>query len=256
MAELKKILIIEDEKNLAKAIKTFLEQHYYQVITTDEGHHGVELIMQEKPNLVLTDLLLPRIHGFEICKKVKSDPQLSHIPVIVMTAVNKDAIYKLEAKKIGVNDFVEKPLVFEEWLEKVEKILGPAKPSTAKLEEKQSFNKQIETLQKEYAQQLPLKIMEMEMLWESIQSGQNSSETLQQLRQKVHRLTGSGATFGFKDLSETARNLEILLDAILVEGVNTIKAKSEKINTLLDNLRHHPYVSTELEILRQMKNKE
>lgn len=256
----RKILVIEDEENLGQAIKVFLEKYNYDVMVTGEGQTGMQLITNEKLDLVLTDLLLPRFHGFDICRKVKSDARLKHIPIIAMTAVYKDTVYQMEAKRIGMDDFIEKPLNFEKLLEKIENYLGPAsvpEELEEKSEEEGELEKQLLELQKNYSKQLPVKIMELELMWENIREsdGSNTGELIATMRRNVHRLTGSGATFGFNDLSESAQKLEIILDGIMAEGQGSIRGKEERINILLDNMRHHPYVATELEIIQQLREK-
>jgi DNA-binding response OmpR family regulator len=285
----KKILVIEDEENLAKLIQAFLTKNGYQVTTISDGINSLEDIRKEAPDLILTDLLLPRIHGFDICRSVKSDYQLKELPLIIMTAVYKNAIHKLEARKLGIQDFVEKPLNLDELLEKIQHFLGPgqavpitAPPPTTRINsgtvprvvpppsktspaqaggqigkipvvKETEMKQQMQVLQENYAGKLPGRIVEMEKLWESILLKQNTSALLTKLRREVHSLTGSGATFGFKEISDIARDLELLLDMIISEGEATIDSRKEKIYQLLDNMRHHPIVSTELEIIRQGK---
>ncbi len=285
----KKILVIEDEENLAQLIQAFLSKNGYQVTYISDGINSLDDIRKEGPDLILTDLLLPRIHGFDICRTVKSDRELKDIPLIIMTAVYKNAIHKLEARKLGIKDFVEKPLNLDELLEKIQHFLGPGQTETittppplinrkseplprtphpenqtnAKTATKPSekvpivkeaeMKEQMQLLQENYAGKLPNRILEMEKLWESIVQKHNSAILLTKLRREVHTLTGSGATFGFKEISDIARDLELQLDMIIAEGETTIDSRKDKIYKLLDNMRHHPIVSTEIEINRQGK---
>jgi DNA-binding response OmpR family regulator len=286
----KKILVLEDEEELGRFIKKFLEQRNYQV-TYLSDIASVEVIAVEAPDLILTDLLLPHIHGFDICKAVKDDTRLKHIPLIAMTAVYKDTFHKLEAMRIGVDDFLEKPFKFQDLLERVEKFLGPARspvsteggveaaavrPSKGKPqrlpeegeiapveeiipdEDPTQVSKTLEQLmemQQEYASRLPGKIIELEQTWGRIQRQGDTGKDLAELRRKVHSLAGSGTTFGFKQISEYAMQMELLVDMIIAEGEKTIRLRKDKINELLDNMRHHPMVSAELELMRQMKGK-
>ena len=291
----KKILVLEDEEELGRSIKKFLEQHNYQVSYISDLSR-VESIAVEAPDLILTDLLMPRFHGFDICRAVKEDPQLKSIPLIAMTAVYKDAFHKLEAMRIGVQDFLEKPFKFHDLLKIVQKFLGPAESPASteepwvnkaagaetaaapklkphQLPEEEDITpdeaispdedptrvgktlQQLMEMQQDYASRLPGKIIELEQIWERIQGRGDSREDLALLRRKAHSLSGSGTTFGFKEISESARQLELLVDMIITEGKNTIIRRKDKINELLDNMRHHPLVSAELELMRQMKGK-
>ena len=316
----KKILVLEDEEELGRSIKKFLEQHNYQVTYLSDIAR-VETIAVEAPDLILTDLLMPRVHGFDICRAVKDDPHLKSTPLIAMTAVYKDAFHKLEAMRIGVDEFLEKPFKFQNLLEKVQKFL-PADKSSVSFEEpgvneaaaaqttfapKEEIKEvktakktkdtakeaavmpskakpqlmpeeedlaadeeiapdedptrvsktlqQLREMQQDYASRLPGKIIELEQIWGRVQRQSDTGKDLADFRRKVHSLSGSGATFGFKQIGEYARQLELLVDMIIVEGEKTINLRKNKINELLDDMRHHPLVSAEMELMRQMKGK-
>ena len=311
----KKILVLEDEEELGRSIKKFLEQNNFQV-TYISDIARVESIAIEAPDLILTDLLMPRVHGFDICRAVKEDPQLKDIPLIAMTAVYKDSFHKTEAMRIGVDDFLEKPFKFHTLLERVEKFLGPAESPVSTEESRENKTAGAETavapkeeakevkgaeeaattmpskvkphqlpeeeeipqeeeitpddeitrvtkaldqlmdLQQDYASRLPEKIIELEQIWERIQRQRDAKKNLALLRRKAHSLAGSGTTFGFKQISEYARQMELLVDMIITEGEKTIAKRENKINELLDNMRHHPMVTAELELMRQMNKKE
>lgn len=119
----KKIVVIDDEPNITKLLQAFLERKGYQIFLAYDGMSGYELVEKETPHLVITDLLLPRLHGFEVCKKVKENPKLAHIPVILMTAIYKKTRYKLEGKGYGADDFIEKPFELPTLLSKIEKLI-------------------------------------------------------------------------------------------------------------------------------------
>lgn len=81
----KKILFVEDEPTLQKAVGEILTQEGFKVFSALDGEKGLELIKKEKPNLVLLDLILPKKDGFEVLKEMKADEELKDIPVIVLT---------------------------------------------------------------------------------------------------------------------------------------------------------------------------
>src|SRR5437867_3643718 len=82
---MKKILFIEDEPALQKTLGTILSRQGFEVIAALDGEAGMRLAKQKKPDLILLDLILPRIDGFELLKKFKADAETSAIPVIVLT---------------------------------------------------------------------------------------------------------------------------------------------------------------------------
>ena len=82
---MKTILFIEDESALQKTFGEILEQEGYKVLSALDGEIGLKLAKTEKPDLVLLDLVLPKMHGFEVLKKIKEDEEIKDIPVIVLT---------------------------------------------------------------------------------------------------------------------------------------------------------------------------
>jgi DNA-binding response OmpR family regulator len=82
---MKKILFVEDEPNLQKAIGELLKQEGYQIFGAFDGAEGLEIAKKEKPNLILLDLILPKKDGFEVLKELKADKDLKDTPVIILT---------------------------------------------------------------------------------------------------------------------------------------------------------------------------
>lgn len=85
MGEKKKILIVEDDTFLRNLISQKLQKENFQVVEAIDGEEGLKKIKEEKPDLVLLDLILPEMDGFEVLRKVKEDPLLSSIPVIILS---------------------------------------------------------------------------------------------------------------------------------------------------------------------------
>lgn len=81
----KKILVIEDEATLQKALCEVLNQEDYEVLSALDGLKGLELAQEEKPDLILLDIILPKMDGFDVLKKIKSNKGISRIPVIILT---------------------------------------------------------------------------------------------------------------------------------------------------------------------------
>ncbi len=119
----RKILVVDDEVKICKMLKAFLESEGYDVVTAGDGQMAIQKYDEEKPDIVITDLLLPKVHGFEICHRIK---EKSAIPVILMTAVYTQTKYKIEGKGHGADDYIIKPFNPEELLSKVTKLLEAA----------------------------------------------------------------------------------------------------------------------------------
>ncbi len=119
----KKILIIEDDKFLRELISMKLQKEGYTIVEAVDGEEGEKKIREEKPDLVLLDLILPGIDGFEVLSRIKEDPTVSSIPVIILSNLGqKEEIEK--GLKLGAIDFLVKAhFTPGEIIEKIKNIL-------------------------------------------------------------------------------------------------------------------------------------
>lgn len=104
----KKILIVEDEKDILQLVKLYLDKEGYRTVTASTGSEGLKQVRAEKPDLVVLDLMLPEIDGLEVCKRLRSAPETAMLPIIMLTAKaeESDTIIGLE---LGADDYVTKP---------------------------------------------------------------------------------------------------------------------------------------------------
>lgn len=120
----KKILFIEDESALQKTLGDVLEQEGYKVIGAADGEAGLKSAKIENPNLILLDLVLPKMHGFEVLKALKSDESTKDIPIIVLT--NLESMGDIEkAIELGATTYLVKAsYTLEEVISKIKKVIG------------------------------------------------------------------------------------------------------------------------------------
>lgn len=121
---MKKILFVEDEPALQKTLGDLLRAEGYTVVSAYDGETGLAMTKSEKPDLILLDLILPKLHGFDVLKKVKEDPETRDIPLIVLT--NLEGMGDVEkALELGATTYLVKAnYSLDEVLEKVRKALG------------------------------------------------------------------------------------------------------------------------------------
>ncbi len=115
---MKKILLIEDDTDLFALLKYNLEKEGFQMVGAQTGKGAVELCRRERPDLVLLDIMLPDSDGLDICKGIRSHPELAHIPIIFLTAraSETDRIVGLE---LGANDYIVKPFFVRELIARI-----------------------------------------------------------------------------------------------------------------------------------------
>jgi len=117
-----KILIIEDDKDIRDLISFNLSKNGYKTILSRDGEKGIEKAKNEKPDLVLLDLMLPGIHGLDVCKILKTDSSLNKLSIIMLTALGQeeDIIKGLEA---GADDYITKPFSFKILFARIKSVL-------------------------------------------------------------------------------------------------------------------------------------
>ena len=118
----KKILVVEDEKNLAKILRYNLEKEGYRVSSAFDGEAGLALFRKEGPDLVILDVMIPKVDGFEFLKSVRGR---SRTPVLMLTA-RKEEVDRVLGLELGADDYVTKPFSVREVLARVKAILRRA----------------------------------------------------------------------------------------------------------------------------------
>ena len=111
----KKILIVDDEKNIVDIIAFNLNKEGYEVICAYDGEEGLKLALNESPALILLDIMMPKLDGFEVCRMVR---EKSHIPIIMLTA-RAEEVDKVFGLELGADDYVTKPFSFRELMARV-----------------------------------------------------------------------------------------------------------------------------------------
>ena len=114
-----KILLVEDEARIARTVRLYLEQAGYQVVVVDDGALALPAFRNERPSLIILDMMLPNVDGMEVCRQIR---QTSSVPIIMLTARTEetDRIVGLE---LGADDYVTKPFSPREVVARVRAVL-------------------------------------------------------------------------------------------------------------------------------------
>ncbi len=120
-----KILIIEDEKDLVKLLKYNLEKAGFDVVAAHDGESGLALLRKEKPSLVVLDIMLPKMDGFEVCKAIRQDAK---VPILMLTA-KREELDKIIGLELGADDYVTKPFSVREVIARIKAITRRASES-------------------------------------------------------------------------------------------------------------------------------
>ncbi|HOK08662.1 MAG TPA: response regulator [Candidatus Hydrogenedens sp.] len=119
-----KILVVDDEPDVVEFLEKTLKGEGYHVITAYDGISALDLVSTEKPDIVLLDLMMPMMSGYEVCEQIKSNPQTQNIPVICVTSAHTpDA--RAHSLQVGASDVITKPFYPSELLVRIKRHLQP-----------------------------------------------------------------------------------------------------------------------------------
>ena len=121
-----RILIIEDSKTTSTVLKEVLESDGHTVFLADDGIAGIALARREKPDLILLDLLLPKLNGYEVCNAVKRDNATRHIPILVISTMDSpESVARI--RSCGAGNFMKKPYDLDALLREIKRLLPEKK---------------------------------------------------------------------------------------------------------------------------------
>lgn len=125
----KKILMVDDEVDFCEAVKLLLESKNYEVLLAHDGKEGLEKARTVEPDLVILDVMMPKMNGYDVCVVLKADPNLNRIPIILLTGVDQSVFKTNYTKEMGLmteaDDYIAKPVDSAELVTRVEHLLGP-----------------------------------------------------------------------------------------------------------------------------------
>lgn len=116
------IMVVDDEVGMLKIITLMLERVGYTVLGASNGHTALELLETETPDLIIADVMMPNMDGFELCRRIRAHPHIGHVPVIILSA-RTDAAAVQRAFDVGANAYMPKPTLHRDLISKVSFLL-------------------------------------------------------------------------------------------------------------------------------------
>ena len=118
----KRILIVEDERQMVEMMKMRLEANDYEVLAAYDGQEGLDMAKKEKPDLIILDLMLPKMNGYKVCGLLKKDARYAKIPIMIFTAKAQEEDKKL-GEEVGADGYLTKPFEPETLLNKIKELI-------------------------------------------------------------------------------------------------------------------------------------
>jgi two-component system alkaline phosphatase synthesis response regulator PhoP len=120
-----KILVVDDEIYIVHILDFSLGMEGYEVVTALDGEQALEKLQSERPDLIVLDIMMPKLDGYEVCKAIKSNAETRHIPVILLSAKGRNVDQKL-GFDVGADDYITKPFSPRKLVERINQLLGQA----------------------------------------------------------------------------------------------------------------------------------
>jgi DNA-binding response OmpR family regulator len=115
----KTVLIADDEPNIVISLEFLLEQAGYRVLVAHDGQEALEVIQRQPPDLVLLDVMLPRLSGFDVCQRIRENPQWQHMRIVMLTAKGREVEIS-KGLALGANAYITKPFSTQELLAQID----------------------------------------------------------------------------------------------------------------------------------------
>jgi two-component system alkaline phosphatase synthesis response regulator PhoP len=124
----KSILVVDDEPNIVLSLEFLMEKQGFEVRSAYDGEQALEAISKSPPDLVLLDINMPKVNGFEVCASVRANPEWKDVRILILTAKGRD-VEREKGLAMGADEYVTKPFSTREVVEKVHELLGvPVSP--------------------------------------------------------------------------------------------------------------------------------
>ena len=121
-----RVLVVDDEVYILHILDFILGAENYDVVTATNGEQALQKVREEKPDLVILDIMMPKLDGYETCRLIKGDPETQNVPVILLTAKGREVDQKL-GREVGASDYITKPFSPTKLIDRVQAILGVRK---------------------------------------------------------------------------------------------------------------------------------
>lgn len=120
--EKKKVLLTDDEPNIVRVVAARLKAHNYEVIPAYDGEEALEKVASEKPDILLLDIMLPKMDGFEVCRRIRAEESTKHLPIILFSAKTQEEDKK-KGREVQADAYISKPFDPQRLIETIDLLL-------------------------------------------------------------------------------------------------------------------------------------
>lgn len=236
----KHILIVDDKPVNLKVLAQTLSNANYDIAIANNGFTAIQMSLDDPPELILLDILMPEMDGFETCEKIKNNPAIEDIPIIFMSALS-ETVNKVKGLSLGAVDYITKPFEAEEVLARVKTQLQIRSLSKALEQKNQELSNTLESLEKSQRQLIAQeKLVLTDSFTEGIvhelrkplnliqKYGQGSIELNDKLQKEIEKQQANIEPNAFNDIQEVIKELS--------ENANNITFHSQKLANIIEDM--------------------
>lgn len=117
----KTLLVVDDETNVVELLKAIFQEEQFKIITAYSGKEALDVLKRVKPDLILLDIMMPGMSGFDVCEKIRENPKTKNIKIIFLTALKLSAIDEKYLKNLNTLDYIVKPFDNDELIKRIKK---------------------------------------------------------------------------------------------------------------------------------------
>lgn len=118
-----RILLVDDEPNIVLALEFLMKKEGYETLTADDGEKALRAVREHRPDLVILDLMMPKLDGYEVCQRIRSDPALKNVVIVMLTAKGRE-VEREKGLAMGADLYITKPFSTREVVQKVRELLS------------------------------------------------------------------------------------------------------------------------------------
>lgn len=221
-------VVIEDDIRIGELVRLLLEKCGFQVVLERDGADGLKRLQGLKPDLVMTDMLLPGLHGLDICRAIRSDPSLRHVKIIAMTAIFRSRQFQLDARGVRFDALLEKP--FD--IHAVSRVVRDLFPDTCVESEggKTALNMDAPSDSKKQAEAFADQLLQLQRRWEQYRSFPERRQLLEEMLNELGSLTGMTAFQGERAVSELFAEMKQVIQGFLRNRGAVLESEANRLD--------------------------
>ncbi len=226
-------VVIDDDIRIGELVRLLVEKCGFQVDLERDGNSGLQRVRSRKPDLVITDMLLPGLHGLDICKAIRSDTQLRHVKIIAMTAVFRSRQFQLDARGVRFDALLEKPFDINKMRDSIRTLFPDACNEAHDTGNEAARGSEGPESEREIGESL----IHLKRRWEQYRVYPDRRELLREMLDELGRLTGMTAYRGDRTVSELFAEMKQVIQGVVKNRGAILETDAARMDQSVNQLK-------------------